>query len=100
MHMKLVLILAGGLTHGVAVASPDTVEAAYNQYCFACHGTGVGPMKGDAKQWQSRLEARAGMEGLLSSAKAGLNAMPPMGSCMGCTDAQLRELIEFMVGGQ
>ena len=88
------LCLAGFAVAG-SVQADDGV-ATYNTYCMACHGTGIGPMAGKMDLWQPRLDAKGGVDGLLESAKTGINAMPPMGTCMGCTDDQLRAAIVYM----
>jgi cytochrome c5 len=38
-----------------------------------------------------------GIDALVASAKKGKNAMPPMGTCMDCSDAELKAAIEFML---
>ncbi len=42
-----------------------------------------------------RLER--GFDALFENAKQGLNAMPPMGVCMDCTDAELKAAIQEML---
>jgi cytochrome c5 len=34
---------------------------------------------------------------MLATAKKGKGAMPPKGTCMGCSDADLKAAIEYMV---
>ena len=83
-----------------AVATRSGVEV-YNAHCFACHSTGVSeaPLVAD-KAWQWRLEER-GEEGLLANTKAGFNVvMPPMGTCMNCTDQELVAAIDYMITGE
>ena len=67
-------------------------------YCMACHGTGAAgaPKVGDTAAWEARIEAAGGIDGLVESAKKGKNAMPPMGLCSDCSDAELKEIIEYM----
>jgi cytochrome c5 len=76
------------------IASPGQV---YQTSCFGCHGTGVAgaPRLGDAAAWAPRI-AR-GMDALLSNTISGVNAMPPKGLCMTCSDDELRAVIEYMV---
>jgi cytochrome c5 len=38
------------------------------------------------------------MDTLQANAINGLNAMPPKGLCMACSDEELRAAIEYMVG--
>lgn len=93
--LMTLLCLAGAAM--TTTAQADDGVATYNTYCMACHGTGIGPMAGDKNLWQPRLDAKGGIDGLLASAKTGLNAMPPMGTCMSCTDDQLRAAIKHIV---
>lgn len=80
-----------------AAAAPKSGEEIYNGNCMACHGTGAAgaPKLGDAAAWAPRIAK--GMDSLVSSAVNGLNAMPPKGLCMTCSDADLQAAIEYMV---
>jgi len=71
-------------------------EAIYNKACIACHAAGVAgaPKLGDAAAWEPRIAK--GIDALLETAINGLNAMPPRGTCMDCSDDDLRNAIEFM----
>jgi cytochrome c5 len=82
---------AGGAT-GLGLSG----EGVYNQFCFACHTAGVGgaPKTHDVAAWESRLAK--GPEALLASMLNGLNAMPPKGTCMGCSDDELNAALDFM----
>ena len=75
-------------------------EPTYDQYCKACHDIGLGPKPGDP-QWQQRLADKGGIDGLLASTKAGVNAAPPMpamGTCVDCSDDQLKAAIAYLAG--
>ncbi|MDH3900672.1 MAG: c-type cytochrome [Gammaproteobacteria bacterium] len=87
---------AGGEAPAVA-AAPMSPEQVYQSKCLACHGTGVpgAPQLGDAAAWSPRIAK--GMDAMLANATNGLNAMPPKGLCMECSDADLRAVIEYMV---
>ena len=73
------------------------LQAAYQMFCFACHSTGLSgaPRPGDAEAWAPRMEK--GREEIIEIMNRGLNAMPPKGLCMTCTDDQLWELSQYMV---
>lgn len=95
--MKRLLIASAALALGFTVASAQAEPPAkYNMFCIACHGTGAAgaPKAGDKAAWEPRLAV--GIDGLVASAKQGKNAMPPMGLCSDCSDAELKEIIEFM----
>ena len=72
-------------------------EEVYNKFCFACHATGVGgaPKKGDAADWAPHLAK--GNDAIWKSVINGLNAMPPKGTCMNCSDDELKGAITLHV---
>lgn len=78
-------------------SAPRAGEAVYNAACVACHATGVAgaPKFGNATDWAPRIDK--GVDALLSSVVNGLNAMPPRGTCGNCSDAELRNAVEYMV---
>ncbi len=75
-------------------------EDVYNHFCFACHATGVGgaPKKGVAADWKPRLAQ--GEDVIWKAVTQGLNAMPPKGTCMNCSDAELKAAITYMSTSQ
>ncbi|GGB98771.1 hypothetical protein GCM10011352_26140 [Marinobacterium zhoushanense] len=97
--MKKVMILAAAaaLLAPAAAMAERTGEELYNTKCSVCHAAGIAgaPIVGDAAAWAPRAEK--GIDGLLASAKSGLNAMPPMGTCMDCSDDELKSVIQYML---
>lgn len=86
----------GGCDGGAATGHPG--EQIYNRYCFSCHAAGVAgaPRVGDPEAWQARLAN--GRAALLQSTIEGISpGMPPRGLCSECSDAQLREAIDYMI---
>ena len=84
----------------VQIAQADDgfdLQATYQMFCFACHSTGLSgaPLPGDAEAWGPRMEK--GRDEIVAIMNRGLNAMPPKGLCMTCTDDQLWELSQYMV---
>ncbi len=81
--------------------TPDDAELAakYDRSCRTCHATvdAAAPLTGHRAAWAVRYDAK-GAADLLTSTKAGLNAMPPMGLCSDCSDEELDQLIAFMAG--
>lgn len=75
-------------------------DAVYNQFCFACHSTGVGgaPKLGVAAEWAPRLAK--GDDAIWTSLTKGLNAMPAKGTCMNCTDDELKASVAYMSKAQ
>jgi cytochrome c5 len=80
----------------VAAPADPKLARLYDQTCKACHTnpTGGAPQAGDRKAWQPRLAQ--GMDVLLQHAVSGYKGMPPLGSCMDCSEKEFRQLIEFM----
>lgn len=83
----------------VAATEPAAFDAAqaYQMSCFACHGTGAAgaPKIGDKDAWNAKLEK--GMDSVMVNVVNGINAMPPKGMCMTCTDENLRALVDYMI---
>jgi cytochrome c5 len=79
-----------------AATGPRSGEQIYQTNCIACHGTGAAgaPKFGDAAAWAPRIAK--GIDALLASATKGLNAMPPKGLCMDCSEDELKGAIEYM----
>jgi len=81
----------------VASSGPKSGEEVYNSSCMSCHATGAAgaPKLGDTAAWAPRIAA--GMDSMLANATNGLNAMPPMGLCMACSEAELQGAIDYIV---
>jgi cytochrome c5 len=86
----------GQATAAAAGGAARSGEEVYNKFCFACHATGVGgaPKKGDAAGWAPHLAK--GNDAIWKSVINGLNAMPPKGTCMNCSDEELKDAIAYM----
>ncbi len=73
-------------------------QAVYEQYCLVCHRGGVAGapkfrVEGD---WTPRF-AKADIDALTASVVKGMGAMPPMGTCTECSEADLKAAVEYMV---
>ncbi len=88
-----------GVAAAAVASGPLSGKQVYDQFCFACHATGVGdaPLLSDTAAWQER-EAK-GMDALWDSMVNGIGAMPPKGTCMSCSDDDLRGALDFMLAG-
>ena len=95
--MRNILLMAVALLTPMAAYADRSGEEVYNAKCFVCHASGVAnaPKLGDSAAWSSRSDK--GIEGLLKTAKTGINAMPPMGTCMDCTDKEMTAAIQYML---
>jgi cytochrome c5 len=74
-----------------------TGEQVYNGPCQVCHVAGVAgaPKFGDKAAWAPRIAT--GIDALVNTVKTGKNAMPPKGTCMDCSDAEIKAAVEYMV---
>ncbi len=83
----------------VADAGPRDGATVYNTKCMACHGTGAAgaPIKGDAAAWSARIAQ--GNDTLYTHAIQGFNAMPAKGTCMDCSDDEIKAAVDFMISG-
>lgn len=80
----------------VAVAPGDIGKHRYEVSCKVCHAAGIaGAPKFKAADWKPRM--KVGIAALLASAIKGKGGMPPKGTCMSCTDDELKAAIEHML---
>ena len=84
----------------VAAGAARTADDVVAKYCGACHTPGIlgAPKIGDTAAWKARADKEGGIDGILATAIAGINAMPPKGTCNDCSDDELREAIVKMSG--
>ena len=68
----------------------------YHAYCAVCHSGGWqgAPIANDTMEWESRLQK--GSDAVFTNVKRGLNGMPPLGTCIDCSDAELRAAVDEM----
>lgn len=83
----------------VAAAPAVDGDKVYKTYCAACHVAGVAgaPKTGDKAAWDARMAQ--GMDTVMKNAINGIRGMPPKGTCMGCSDDELKAAIDVMTGG-
>jgi len=82
----------------VAVAAGGrSGQEIYDSFCFACHDNGISqaPILGDSEAWSARLDK--GIDALWQTTLSGINLMPVKGSCVNCTDDELREALDYML---
>jgi cytochrome c5 len=83
----------------VVVETPAALsgEDVYKKHCVVCHAAGVAgaPKFQDKASWSTRQSK--GIDALLKTATSGLNAMPPKGTCMTCSNDELKAAIQFML---
>ena len=88
----------------IKVASAEIVETAvrsgeeiYNSKCAGCHTSGVmcSPKFASLEDWAPRIDL--GLEKLTLSAIAGKGGMPAKGTCMDCTDNDIKITVQYML---
>ena len=86
------------------VASAEIVETAvrsgeeiYNSKCAGCHTSGVmgSPKFASLEDWAPRIDL--GLEKLTLSAISGKGGMPAKGTCMDCTDNDIKITVQYML---
>ncbi|SDL97696.1 c-type cytochrome [Maricaulis salignorans] len=76
---------------------PDAALAGiYDRSCRSCHAyvDSGAPLAGHGAEWDRRLAQ--GLDVLVEHTRSGLGAMPAMGMCLDCDDADFEDLIRFM----
>ena len=86
------------------VASAESTETSersgeeiYNSKCAGCHNSGVmgAPKYAALADWSSRIDL--GLDKLTASAIAGKGGMPARGTCMDCTDNEIKVTVQYML---
>lgn len=87
----------GAATTAADPADPKLARL-YAQTCKSCHTSPASgaPQAGDHAAWQPRIAP--GMTVLLERTVNGYKGMPPLGSCMDCSEQEFEALIRFMAG--
>ncbi|MDG2090118.1 MAG: c-type cytochrome [Gammaproteobacteria bacterium] len=88
---------AAGSTVASGPAGARDAATIYQTFCVVCHATGVSesPILGNAEHWATRIAQ--GTDALYQNSINGLNVMPPRGTCMNCSDDELRSTVDFML---
>ncbi len=75
----------------------DIGQHRYEETCHVCHADGLAgaPKWKDKADWAPRIAD--GMDLLVKRAIQGYKAMPPKGSCMSCSDEEIKKAVEYMV---
>lgn len=85
-------------TNATNTKAPGTGQRIYEQHCIVCHRDGLvgAPKWQNGQDWKSRLAGRT-IEDLVASSIKGLNAMPAKGTCIECSDVDLKAAINYML---
>jgi cytochrome c5 len=87
-------VVAAATTSAGAARSGSDI---YSTNCVACHSSGVAgaPKLGDVAAWALRLEQ--GLETVYANAINGIRAMPARGTCMSCSDDEVKAAIDHIL---
>ncbi|MBX9869675.1 MAG: c-type cytochrome, partial [Burkholderiaceae bacterium] len=82
---------------GDTTVGPNTGVTIYTKTCAACHDSGGAgaPRIGDKQDWQKYFAQ--GMNSMYTNAINGIGSMPPKGTCMTCTDDQIKAVVDYIV---
>jgi cytochrome c5 len=74
--------------------------AIYEGYCSGCHTTGSGgaPKMGDKPAWDE-LQKNNTMAQIYSVALHGKGGMPAKGTCISCSENDIKQAVDFMISG-
>jgi cytochrome c5 len=80
------------------VEKARTGQELYEKYCIVCHQDGIAgaPKFRNEADWKPRL-ASLKIEGLIATAIKGINAMPAKGTCVECTEADIKNALQYML---
>jgi len=69
----------------------------YKAVCHVCHDAGIAgaPKFGDKAAWKERVAA--GMPTVYDRALKGYKGMPAKGTCMTCTDDEIKAVVDYMI---
>jgi len=72
-------------------------KSIYGEYCSGCHTSGAGgaPRFGDASSWTPII--KKGMDSVYNNAIHGVGGMPAKGTCLTCSDADIKQTVDYMV---
>lgn len=92
--------VAGAAAASAVASGPRSGADIYNKSCVACHTAGVlgAPKLHNAADWQPRLDEK-GFDTVWQNAINGIGGMPPKGTCMDCSDEEIKVAIEYMIEG-
>ncbi len=94
---KITSVISASLLLGLSGTVLADGEQIYKQSCQGCHATGAAgaPKLGDKAAWAPRIAT--GMDAMVASSINGKGVMPPKGTCMSCSDDDLKAAVEYMV---
>ena len=83
---------------GKSDVKADAGKALYETACQVCHVAGVAnaPKFGDKAAWAPRIGA--GIDAMTQTVIKGKGAMPPKGTAMAASDADIKAAVAYMVG--
>lgn len=100
MRLVLFVMFLFLLNNGYALTDENSIgQTVYEQNCVVCHRDGVlgAPQFRDEASWKPHLSHHKDIDDLVAAAIKGKNAMPPKGTCQGCTDSDIKAAIEYMM---
>lgn len=80
------------------VKKKEVGKEIYEQHCIVCHKDGLAsaPKFRNEHEWKPRLLGRT-LDDLVASSIKGLNAMPSKGTCVTCSEDDLKAALIYML---
>lgn len=80
-----------------SASASSAASTAYEASCSACHANAAigAPVLGDKDAW-GEIAAK-GLDSVYANGINGINAMPPKGGAMNLSDAQFKEIVDYMI---
>lgn len=80
------------------VVKKEPGQDVFEHYCTVCHKEGLAgaPRFQNEQDWKPRLAGRT-LDDLVASSIKGLNAMPQKGTCLKCSEEDLKAAISYML---
>jgi len=84
--------------HGNGKISLEDAKNSYEENCAVCHDVGAAgaPKLADSTYWAARVKQH-GLNKVYDNAIYGLNAMPAMGGCVGCSQNEIKAVVRYML---
>lgn len=72
-------------------------KSIYDTYCSGCHANGAGsaPKYGDPAAWEPVM--KDGIDKVYNNAIHGIGGMPAKGTCISCSDDEIKQSVDYMV---
>lgn len=98
MRFSIIIVLLLASINALAEQKESPGQSTYEKFCAICHRDGLvgAPKFRSVPDWKSRT-AQKDLEELVNSAIQGVNAMPAKGTCVECSEEDIKNAIQYML---